>query len=242
MGAGHNGLSIAARLQALDVPTLVIDRQARVGDQWRKRYASLALHSSVYGDHLPYLPLPPTWTEHTPKDKFAEFLESYATLLDLNVWTSTTFLNAHYDESAQRWTVRVRREDGSIRELHPRHFVVAAGLYGRPKIPEIPGLETFTGVYTHSDEFQDGDRYAGQDGPRDRGRRERPRDRARPRRARHRRDPAAAQLDLRRGLPDLPQVLGRAVPRGRHHLRRTTPTRWPTRCPTRCPTSCRRSW
>ncbi|WP_081866121.1 NAD(P)/FAD-dependent oxidoreductase [Blastococcus sp. URHD0036] len=161
LGAGHNGLSIAARLQALDVPTLVIDREARVGDTWRKRYASLALHSSVYGDHLPYLPLPPTWTEHTPKDKFAEFLESYVTLLDLNVWTSTTFVNAHYDESAQRWTVRVRREDGSIRELHPRHFVVAAGLYGNPRIPAIKGLETFTGVYTHSDAFQDGDRHPG---------------------------------------------------------------------------------
>jgi putative flavoprotein involved in K+ transport len=32
LGAGHNGLSIAARLTALDVPTLVIDREARIGD------------------------------------------------------------------------------------------------------------------------------------------------------------------------------------------------------------------
>lgn len=51
------------------MPTLVIDREARVGDTRRKRYAALALHSTVWGDHLPYLPLPPTWTAHTPKDK-----------------------------------------------------------------------------------------------------------------------------------------------------------------------------
>jgi hypothetical protein len=162
LGAGHNGLAIAARLGALDVPTLVIDKEQRVGDTWRKRYSSLALHSTVYGDHLPYMPLPPTWTAHTPKDKFADLLESYATLLDLNVWTGTTFLNGRYDEAAQCWAIQVRRGDGSIRELRPRHFVVAGGLYGSPKIPALNGMETFTGVAAHTDEFQNGADFAGQ--------------------------------------------------------------------------------
>ena len=161
LGAGHNGLAIAARLGALDVPTLVIDKEPRVGDTWRKRYTSLALHSTVYGDHLPYLSLPPTWTAHTPKDKFADWLEAYATLMDLNVWTGATFLNGRYDERAQRWTIQVRRGDGSIRELRPRHFVVAGGLYGSPKIPVIKGMETFTGIAAHSDEFQNGADFAG---------------------------------------------------------------------------------
>lgn len=161
LGAGHNGLAIAARLQALDVPTLVIDREARVGDTWRKRYEALALHSTVWGDHLPYLPFPPTWTAHTPKDKFADWLESYATLLDLNVWTSTSFLEGHYDDEAERWTIRLRRSDGSIREMHPRHFVVAGGLFGSPKTPAIKGLETFRGVALHSDEFHSGADFTG---------------------------------------------------------------------------------
>jgi len=161
LGAGHNGLAIAARLGALDVPALVIDKEQRVGDTWRKRYASLALHSTVFGDHLPYLPLPPTWTAHTPKDKFADLLESYATLMDLNVWTGTTFLNGRYEEAEQRWAVQVRRADGSIRTLRPRHFVVAGGLYGSPKIPALKGMETFSGDAAHSDEFQGGADFAG---------------------------------------------------------------------------------
>jgi cation diffusion facilitator CzcD-associated flavoprotein CzcO len=161
LGAGHNGLAVAARLGALDVPTVVIEREPRIGDTWRKRYASLALHSTVFGDHLPYLPLPPTWPAHTPKDKFADWLESYATLLDLNVWTSTTFLNGHFDADAERWAIRVRRGDGSIRVLHPRHFVVAGGLFGVPKIPEIKGIETFPGIAAHSDEFQNGADFPG---------------------------------------------------------------------------------
>ncbi|MFT4010523.1 MAG: NAD(P)/FAD-dependent oxidoreductase [Nocardioidaceae bacterium] len=161
LGAGHNGLAIAARLGALSVPTLVIEREARVGDTWRKRYASLALHSTVWGDHLPYLPLPPTWTAHTPKDKWADFLESYATLLDLNVWTGTTFREASYDDEAQVWTVRVERADGTTAELHPRHFVVAGGMFGDPKIPAVPGLESFQGRAVHSDSFQDAAEYSG---------------------------------------------------------------------------------
>ena len=40
IGAGHSGLDIAARLGALDVSTLVIDKNERIGDNWRKRYKS----------------------------------------------------------------------------------------------------------------------------------------------------------------------------------------------------------
>lgn len=154
LGAGHTGLSIAARLKALDVPTLVIDREARVGDTWRKRYSALALHSILHVDHLPYVPFPPTWTEHTPKDKFADFLESYATMLDLNVWTGTTYLDADYDEDTERWTIRLQRPDGSICEVHPRHFVVAAGLNGPPRIPAVEGLDSFEGEWAHSGQYQ----------------------------------------------------------------------------------------
>jgi putative flavoprotein involved in K+ transport len=162
LGAGHNGLSVAARLNALGVSTLVFDREARVGDTWRKRYAALALHSTVWGDHLPYLPLPPTWTSHTPRDKFADFLESYATLLDINLWMSTTFLSGHYDDDNERWDIRLRLADGSIRVMHPRHFVVAGGLFGSPKIPTIEGIEKFEGLAVHSDAFHRGEDFAGQ--------------------------------------------------------------------------------
>ncbi|MFT3864955.1 MAG: NAD(P)/FAD-dependent oxidoreductase [Solirubrobacterales bacterium] len=161
LGAGHNGLSIAARLSALDVPTLVIDREPRVGDVWRKRYASLALHSILHVDHLPYMPFPKTWTAHTPKDKLADFLEYYSHALDLNVWTGTTFLDASYDADASVWTIRVERPDGQVRELHPRQFVVAAGLNGTPKIPDVPGLDKFEGEYAHSGAYQDAADQAG---------------------------------------------------------------------------------
>lgn len=38
LGAGQGGLTAAARLHQLKVPTLIIDKNPRVGDNWRNRY------------------------------------------------------------------------------------------------------------------------------------------------------------------------------------------------------------
>jgi hypothetical protein len=47
IGGGQSGLDLAARLKHLDLPTLVVEKQPRVGDQWRQRYDALCLHDPV---------------------------------------------------------------------------------------------------------------------------------------------------------------------------------------------------
>ena len=44
VGGGQSGLDLGARLKTLDIPTLIVDKHARVGDQWRNRYEALCLH------------------------------------------------------------------------------------------------------------------------------------------------------------------------------------------------------
>jgi ketosteroid isomerase-like protein len=56
VGGGQSGLDIAARLKALDIPSVVIERNKRIGDNWRNRYEALCLHDPVWYDHMPYLP------------------------------------------------------------------------------------------------------------------------------------------------------------------------------------------
>src|SRR5207302_958167 len=56
IGGGQGGIALAARLKRLDVPTLVIEKNERAGDSWRKRYRSLVLHDPVWYDHFPYMP------------------------------------------------------------------------------------------------------------------------------------------------------------------------------------------
>jgi cation diffusion facilitator CzcD-associated flavoprotein CzcO len=47
IGAGQCGLAVAARLKTLGVPTLVVDKHERIGDEWRNRYDALCLHDPV---------------------------------------------------------------------------------------------------------------------------------------------------------------------------------------------------
>ncbi len=53
VGGGQAGLAIAARLKQLKIDALIVDREARVGDNWRKRYHALTLHNQVQVNHLP---------------------------------------------------------------------------------------------------------------------------------------------------------------------------------------------
>lgn len=154
LGAGHNGLMLAARLKALGVPALVVERNDRVGDNWRKRYSALALHTPIAADHLPYLGFPTSWPRFTPKDKMGDFLESYATLLDLQVWTGSSAENVAYDSESGRWTLDVVRADGSARSLSPRHLVFATGVNGAPVVPNLPGIEDFAGETVHAAVYQ----------------------------------------------------------------------------------------
>ena len=47
IGGGQNGLDVAARLKNLGVSNLIIEKQPRVGNQWRTRYEALCLHDPV---------------------------------------------------------------------------------------------------------------------------------------------------------------------------------------------------
>lgn len=158
IGAGQAGLTAHARLKMLGVPTLIVDANEKVGDNWRKRYHQLVLHDPVWYDHLPYLPFPDWWPIFTPKDKLADFFESYARLLDLNVWMRTTVEAGSWDDAAKKWTVTLNRTlpDGTreTRTLHPRHIIQATGHSGKANIPSLPGTDSFAGdLLTHSSAF-----------------------------------------------------------------------------------------
>jgi hypothetical protein len=161
VGGGQAGLSIAARLTQLDIDTLIVDRESRIGDNWRKRYHALVLHNQVHVNHLPYMPFPPNWPAYIPKDKVAAWFEAYVESMELNYWTGTEFESGTYDEKEERWSVVLRRADGTTREMLPRHIVMATGVSGIPNFPDIPTLGKFEGTVLHSSRYTDGDAWKG---------------------------------------------------------------------------------
>jgi cation diffusion facilitator CzcD-associated flavoprotein CzcO len=161
VGGGQAGLSIAARLHQLGIDTLIVDRHERVGDNWRKRYHSLTLHNEVHVNHLPYLPFPPTFPVYIPKDKLANWFESYVEALELNFWTGTELVGGSYDEQRREWQVTLRQQDGSERVMRPRHLIFATGVSSIPYTPDLPGLDAFAGTKVHSGDLKHAERWKG---------------------------------------------------------------------------------
>ncbi len=161
VGGAQAGLAIAARLNQVGVDNLVVEKWPRIGDSWRKRYHSLALHNSIHVNHLPYMPFPPTWPNYIPKDMLGLWFEIYAQAMEINNWTSTEFTKGVWDENQKCWIATLKREDGSERVMRPRHIIFANGVSSYPLTPEIPGIDNFKGDVIHSEGFDSGAPYAG---------------------------------------------------------------------------------
>ena len=160
VGGGQGGIVLGARLKQLDVPTIILEKNARAGDSWRNRYRSLVLHDPVWYDHLPYIPFPENWPVFAPKDKIGDWLEMYAKLMELNYWESSECVHAEYDEEKSEWSVDVVRY-GARTTLRPKQLVFATGAYGPPNVISLPGVETFQGRHCHSSRYKTGEPYAG---------------------------------------------------------------------------------
>jgi putative flavoprotein involved in K+ transport len=158
IGGGQGGIALAARLKRLDVPTIVVERNARPGDSWRNRYQSLCLHDPVWYDHMPYLPFPDHWPVFSPKDKIADWLEMYVKVMEIDYWHSTECRSAEFDANTQEWKVSVDRAGQQV-VLRPKQLVLATGMSGMPNVPAIEGANSFRGELCHSSRFTSGARY-----------------------------------------------------------------------------------
>jgi len=160
IGGGQGGLALAARLKRLAVPTIVVERNARAGDSWRNRYKSLCLHDPVWFDHMPYLPFPDHWPVFSPKDKIGDWLEMYAKVMELNIWTSSECRSARFDDARREWAVVVDRRGEPV-TVRPKHLVLATGMSGVPEVPKLVGADRFRGEQCHSSRFTSGAPYRG---------------------------------------------------------------------------------
>ncbi len=160
IGGGQGGIALGARLRQLGVPTIVLDKHDRPGDQWRSRYKSLCLHDPIWYDHLPYIKFPDNWPVFTPKDKVGDWLEMYTKVMEINYWTRSEVQKASFDEASGTWEVKVNRGGEEV-TLRPTQLVLATGMSGKANLPSFPGMESFKGTIQHSSQHEGPDAWTG---------------------------------------------------------------------------------
>jgi len=145
IGAGPAGLAAAAELQKVGYAVIVIDKADSVGSSWSHHYDRLHLHTARTMSSLPGKPMPKKYGRWVARDDFREYLADYARSLDVRLGVTASSIAKKND----RWVV-----ESSIGTLEADAVVVATGYNHTAKIPDWPGLDTYTGRVVHSSEYR----------------------------------------------------------------------------------------
>jgi putative flavoprotein involved in K+ transport len=130
IGAGQGGLAAAHRLSAKGIDFVVLDRNDRVGDQWRSRYDSLRLYSPARYDSLPGMrfPLPPN--AYPTGNQMADYLEAYASQFDRAIRTGIAVDGLRRADDGDGYVVTA-----GDRSFQASNAIVAVGFFRKPHTP-----------------------------------------------------------------------------------------------------------
>jgi 4-hydroxyacetophenone monooxygenase len=152
IGAGASGLAAAVRLGQAGVAWTILERSDDVGGTWLdNQYPGCAVDTP---SHLySYSFAPHDWTRYFAKrDELQGYFEQVTENWDLRqgVQFGVEVVRAVWDGRDGMWVVDVRRPDGSNDQLRAHLLISAVGAFGRPVLPDIPGLESFAGTVAHT--------------------------------------------------------------------------------------------
>jgi cyclohexanone monooxygenase len=151
IGGGFGGLLAGARLRQLGVEDIrIIEKGGDFGGTWYwNRYPGVAcdIESYVYMPLLEEL-------DYVPVEKYSRGAEIFAHCkaiaekydLYRDVCFQTEVTGVEWDEAGARWTISTQRGDA----IRARFVCLANGFLQKPKLPGIPGVETFRGHTFHT--------------------------------------------------------------------------------------------
>ncbi|EZP79340.1 Phenylacetone monooxygenase [Novosphingobium resinovorum] len=151
IGTGIGGIQLAAKLDQSSIGNfLLVDIAADFGGTWYwNRYPGLRCDVESY-IYLPFL----EETGYVPTERYTRGSEIFAYCQKLgrhfNLYERTLFqtkvTGITWNEDDARWMVTTSRGD----ELRARFVTTQSGIFGKPQLPGIPGIEDFAGCTFHS--------------------------------------------------------------------------------------------
>ena len=155
VGAGAAGLAVAAQLARRDVPAVVLERDARVGQRWAERYDRLHLHTHRLLSGMPDRRIPRSASHYVSKDVYAEYLAGYARDLELDVRLQAEV--SSIERVGSRWRVFA-----STGDFDAEAVVLATGRYDVPQLPSWPDAGSLGKRLVHASHYRSGAAYSGQ--------------------------------------------------------------------------------
>jgi len=157
VGAGFGGLVTAARLRQAGIESLrLLDEAGDVGGTWYwNRYPGIHcdIESYVYMPLLEEVGTVPEW-RYAPGEEIRRHAVAIAETFDLyrDAVFQTRITELTWDDDAAEWIVDTDRGD----RMRARFVVTSSGTLSQPKLPGIPGIESFRGHTFHTSRWDYG--------------------------------------------------------------------------------------
>jgi cation diffusion facilitator CzcD-associated flavoprotein CzcO len=155
VGAGFGGMGAAIQLNRLGITDLtILEREDDLGGTWHvNRYPGLAVDIASVTYSYSFEPNPYWSRVFAPGAELKRYAEHVADKYRLRRYMrfGTVVDSAAWDDRSQTWTVRIR---GGA-PLTARYLVTATGFLSQPRMPDIPGIESFAGKVIHSTDWDD---------------------------------------------------------------------------------------
>ena len=153
IGAGLSGILAGIRLAQAGLPFVIVEKdEGPGGTWWENRYPGARV--DVGSHHYCYAFEPSHhWSEYycqqpELRDYFARVLDTYELRPQCRFGTEVTALT--WREQASTWQVGIRNPDGTTEVLEARFVISGVGSLNIPRLPDIPGMDDFTGPSFHS--------------------------------------------------------------------------------------------
>jgi cation diffusion facilitator CzcD-associated flavoprotein CzcO len=149
IGSGFGGIGTAIRLKQEGIEDFVIfERADDVGGVWRDNtYPGCACDVQSHLYSLSFAPNPDWTRSFSPQAEIWAYLQRCAQ--DYNLLPHIRFEHpvneAVWENEQQRWRIETSKGTCLASVL-----ISAAGSFSEPKVPKLPGLETFKGTVFHS--------------------------------------------------------------------------------------------
>ena len=153
IGAGIAGMYMLHRLREIGLTTRVLEAGTDVGGTWYwNRYPGARFDSESYSYGYSFskeLLEEWEWSEHfSPQPENLRYCNFVADKFDLrrDMDFNSKVTAAHFDDDANLWTLET--EDG--RRRSGRFLITAIGVFAKPMMPAIDGIDSFKGEAYHT--------------------------------------------------------------------------------------------
>lgn len=156
IGAGMSGLLAAIRLEHAGISYVVLEKNESLGGTWFENSypgcrVDVANHFYCYSFEPNH-----DWSEfYSQRAELRAYFERCADRYGVRsrIRLGTEVVSARWDDGAALWKLRIKSQ-GREESLTGNAVISAVGQLNRPRLPDIPGRESFAGPSFHSAQWQ----------------------------------------------------------------------------------------